>query len=174
MLGRCVLAALLICRASAAFAEDLAEIRSAAVLDEPRGFCVDMVGSQARASVGRPLQAHTCYAYQGRIAVDQGVSRDAALRGVLRFPHFGVCLVGDSSRAGGAIMLTSCAADVAATIVLDGPRIKPLDDSGLCLTIAGGRSRTGNGGTPPHLIRALTWEVCGDAATPRQDWILRP
>jgi hypothetical protein len=175
MLGRCVLAALLlVCSLSAAYAEDLAEIRAAAALDEPRGYCVDMLGSQARASADRPLQAHTCYAYQGRIAVDQGVSVAAAARGALRFPHFGVCLLGAGARPGGPVMLAPCAADAAAMIAFDGTRITPAENAGLCLTIAGGASRAGNGGTPPHLIRALTWEICGDAATPRQAWALQP
>lgn len=174
MLGRCVLAALLICRASAAFAEDLAEIRLGAALDEPRGYCVDMVGSQARAVANRPLQAHSCYAYQGGIAVDQGVSVAVAARGALRFPHFGVCLLGAGAQAGGPVTLAPCDGDAAAMVAFDGPRITPAGQSGLCLTIAGGASRPGNGGTPIHLIRAVTWETCGDDFAERQSWALRP
>jgi hypothetical protein len=160
--------------ASAAFADTLAEIRSGAALDEPRGYCVDMVGSQARASIDRPLQAHTCYAYQGRIAVDQGVSREGAGRGLLRFTQFGVCLAGPSARAGGPVTLTPCSAASAAMVAFDGPRITPAGQSGLCLTIAGGASRSGNGGIPTHLIRGLTWETCGDDVAERQSWALRP
>ena len=169
-----LVAALSFSWASAAFADSLAEIRSGAVLDEPRGYCVDMIGSQARASADRPLQAHTCYAYQGRIAVDQGVSLEDAARAVLRFPHFGVCLDGASARAGGPATLTACSAESAAVVAFDGPRITPAGQSGLCLTIAGGAARSGNGGMPTHLIRALTWETCGDEFAERQSWALRP
>lgn len=157
-----------------AFADGLAEIRSQASLDEARGYCVDMIGSQARASADRPLQAHTCYAYQGRIAVDQGVSVEDAGRAVLRFPHFGVCLDGASARPGGSVTLQPCGRDAGAMVALDGSRILPADKSDLCLTIAGGASRPGNGGTPPHLIRGLSWEACGGSAAPRQEWALRP
>ena len=169
-----LVAALSFSWASVALADSLAEIRSGAALDEPRGYCVDMVGSQARAVTNRPLQAHSCYAYQGGIAVDQGVSVAAAARGALRFPHFGVCLLGAGAQAGGQVALAPCDADAAAMIVFDGPRITPAGNAGLCLTVAGGASRPGNGGSPPHLIRGLSWEICGEAAAPRQDWALRP
>ena len=169
-----LVAALSFSWASAASADTLAEIRSAALLDEPRGYCVDMIGSQARASADRPLQAHTCYAYQGRIAVDQGVSVEDAMRGVLRFPHFGVCLDGTSVRPGGSVTLRPCGRDAAAMLAFDGSRILPADSPDMCLTIAGGASRPGNGGTPPHLIRRLSWEACGDGASDRQSWTVRP
>ena len=159
---------------SAARADSLVEIRSIATFDEPRGYCVDMVGSQGRATPDRPLQAHTCYAYQGQIAVDQGVSSEGVGRGQLRFPRFGVCLVGASARAGGAVMLMPCATDASGDVLFDDARIKPLGDEALCLTIASGRSRAGNGATPTHLIRGLSWEICGGGAAEWQAWMLRP
>jgi hypothetical protein len=102
------------------------------------------------------------------------VSRAAAARGALSFPHFGVCLLGAAARAGGPVTLAPCDAEAAAMVVFDGTRITPAENAGLCLTIAGGASRPGNGGMPPHLIRGLTWETCGEAAAPRQDWALKP
>ncbi|MFN4281143.1 MAG: hypothetical protein ACK4NA_00745 [Alphaproteobacteria bacterium] len=161
--------------ASPARADGLAEIRSLAPLDEPRGYCVDMIGSQARASADRPLQAHTCYAYQGRVAVDQGVSTDGAARGLLRFPHFGVCLDGDAARAGSPVALKPCDGEAPAqTARDDAGRIMPRGDAALCLTIAGGASRAGGGGSPPHLIRGLTWERCEAQAGARQFWRVAP
>ena len=43
-------------------------------LDEPRGFCLDIKGYKESADIKKGLQAHTCYSYQGSIAVDQGFS----------------------------------------------------------------------------------------------------
>ncbi len=158
-----------------AWADSLVEIRSQAALDEPRGYCVDMIGSQARAAADRPLQAHTCYAYQGRIAVDQGVSADGAARGLLRFPHFSVCLDGAAARAGGPVALKPCDTAAAEQIARDeAGRVMPQVDRSLCLTVAGGASRPGGGGSPPHLIRALTWERCDAEAGARQLWQLAP
>lgn len=158
-----------------AWADSLVEIRSQATLDEPRGYCVDMIGSQARAAADRPLQAHTCYAYQGRIAVDQGVSADGAARGLLRFPHFSVCLDGAAARAGGPVALMKCDDGAAAQVARDeAGHITPKAEASLCLTIAGGPSRPGGGGSPTHLIRALTWERCDAEAGARQLWRLAP
>ena len=53
-------------------AATLVEVMLVDKLDEPRGFCLDIVGSQRKATPERGLQAHTCYSYQGKIAVDQG------------------------------------------------------------------------------------------------------
>ena len=156
-------------------ADGLAEIRSQASLDEPRGYCVDMIGSQARAAADRPLQAHTCYAYQGRVAVDQGVSTEGAARGLLRFPHFGVCLDGAAARAGGPVALKPCDDQAPAQVVRDDAgRIMPRADADICLTISGGASRAGGGGSPPHLIRGLSWERCEAQAVARQLWRLAP
>ena len=44
-------------------------------LDEPRGFCLDIRGYKSSANIDRGLQAHTCYSYQGSVAVDQGFER---------------------------------------------------------------------------------------------------
>ena len=40
-------------------------------LDEDRGYCIDIKGHKSKAKIQRGLQAHTCYSYQGKIAVDQ-------------------------------------------------------------------------------------------------------
>jgi hypothetical protein len=50
----------------------IVEIYSLNGLDDNRGFCIDIRGHKSKAKVNRGLQAHTCYSYQGEVAVDQG------------------------------------------------------------------------------------------------------
>ena len=52
---------------------DLVEIKLLNNLDDKRGFCIDIKGHKFKAKIKRGLQAHTCYSYQGEIAVDQGL-----------------------------------------------------------------------------------------------------
>ena len=51
------------------------EIYSLDQLDDQRGFCIDIRGHKSKAEINSGLQAHTCYSYQGTIAVDQGKSK---------------------------------------------------------------------------------------------------
>ena len=48
------------------------EIYALNQLDEYRGYCLDIKGHKLKARTNKGLQAHTCYSYQGEIAVDQG------------------------------------------------------------------------------------------------------
>ena len=48
------------------------EIYSLNQMDDDRGFSADIKGHKSKAKVNRGLQAHTCYSYQGEVAVDQG------------------------------------------------------------------------------------------------------
>jgi hypothetical protein len=50
----------------------IVEIYSLNQMDDNRGFCIDIRGHKSKAKVNRGLQAHTCYSYQGEVAVDQG------------------------------------------------------------------------------------------------------
>ena len=52
-------------------AAELVEIHLIDLLDEDRGYCLDIKGFKSRAKIERGLQAHTCYSYQGNIAIDQ-------------------------------------------------------------------------------------------------------
>ena len=52
---------------------EVVEIYLIETLDEPRGFCLDIKGYKSNANIDNGLQAHTCYSYQGEIAVDQGL-----------------------------------------------------------------------------------------------------
>ena len=34
-------------------------------LNDSRGYCIDMMGYKTNGDINRPLQAHSCYSYQG-------------------------------------------------------------------------------------------------------------
>ena len=51
---------------------NLVEIKLLDNLDDKRGFCIDIRGHKSKAKIERGLQTHTCYSYQGDIAVEQG------------------------------------------------------------------------------------------------------
>ena len=50
----------------------IVEIYFLDLMDDQRGFCIDIRGHKSKAKIDSGLQAHTCYSYQGSIAVDQG------------------------------------------------------------------------------------------------------
>ena len=53
---------------------EIVEIYSINQMDDDRGFCIDIRGHKSKAKVNRGLQAHTCYSYQGEVAIDQGLT----------------------------------------------------------------------------------------------------
>ena len=159
--------------APAASAAGTSEIALVTTLDEPRGYCIDMTGSKQSAQTSSPLQTHTCYDYEGSIAVDQGVTTAGVAKGSLRFPSFSVCVVGTGVSAGSSVTLTPCGASgLTAIKMTKAGQIKPVGSASLCLT-AGTNTVEGGGGNPVHLKRALTWETCASRAATRQQWKLK-
>ena len=57
-------------------------------LDEPRGLCLDIRGYKSSANIDRGLQAHTCYSYQGSVAVDQGFDAKKLKDNTFYIPEF--------------------------------------------------------------------------------------
>lgn len=160
---------------SAVAGEDAgAEVQLIAPLDESRGYCLDLVGYQARARTDRPLQAHTCYGYRGAAGVDQAVDRNSAHSGRFRFVGFDVCMTADRFDAGDPLTLRACD---------DGPaqrfrwsaagEIQPETAPALCVTVGIEPGTPGGGGQPVHLRRSLALAPCSDAAAVRQRWRLR-
>lgn len=158
----------------AASADSHVEIRLIADLDEPRGYCLDIVGHQKRAEPAKGIHAHTCYSYQGRLATDQVFDTGALAEGVLRMPDWGVCLT----------LVRTEIATRAALEVCDGRdaqrfeftvtgEIVPRSASGLCLGVRDVAGRAGGGGNPPHLIRALMIAPCASDRAQLQRWRVR-
>ena len=165
--------ALTIGLAPTASAAGTSEITLVTVLDEPRGFCVDMTGSKESAQPNSPLQTHTCYDYEGQIAVDQGVTTSGVAKGSVRFPAFGVCIVGTGVSAGSPVTLTPCGeTGLAAVKMSKSGQIKPIASASLCLT-AGTTTMQGGGGSPVHLKRGLAWQPCNAGSSTLQRWRLK-
>ena len=52
-------------------------------------------------------------------------------------------------------------------------RIHLISNLKLCLTVAQGQSKKGGGGSPVHLMRNLTLELCSDTLNHFQIWGVR-
>ncbi len=144
------------------------------MLDEPRGFCIDILGFKQKAQPERGLQTHSCYSYQGEIAVDQAFDAARLKTGEFHMSAWNVCMTVPAPRAGVKLALQSC----------DGRPEQRFDftptgeivskaNSQLCVTVGSGASIPGGGGKPVHLIRSLSVETCAPARAMYQKWRVR-
>ena len=152
----------------------IVEIYSLNQMDDNRGFCIDIRGHKSKAKVNRGLQAHTCYSYQGEVAVDQGFDSSKLIKNQFYLPAFNVCMEAASVTASASLQLTKCRDEQLQRFEWDKEgKIYLMDDKSLCLTVAQGESRKGGGGSPVHLIRNLSMETCSDTLKPFQSWGMR-
>jgi hypothetical protein len=152
----------------------IVEIYSLNQMDDDRGFCIDIRGHKSKAKVNRGLQAHTCYSYQGEVAVDQGFDTSKLMENQFHLPAFNVCMEAESVTASATLQLTKCRDGQFQRFDWDKEgRIHLMDDENLCLTVAQGESRKGGGGSPVHLIRNLSMETCSDTLKTFQRWGMR-
>ena len=151
------------------------ESRNGPLLDENRGYCLDIKGYKTNADPTRGLQAHTCYSYQGRIAVDQGFDIDRMNSGQFYLPGFEVCIELSPQNDTYEIKLSACdLSNNAQNLKLtDKGEITFANDPSLCLTASDKESREGGGGEPVHLIRDLSIISCDDQKKVYQRWGLR-
>ena len=152
----------------------IVEIYSLNVLDDNRGFCIDIRGHKSKAKVNRGLQAHTCYSYQGEVAIDQGFDSSKLMENQFQLPAFDVCMEAASVTASASLQLSNCRNGQLQRFEWDKEgKIHLMDGENLCLTVAQGESRKGGGGSPVHLIRNLSMETCSDTIKPFQRWGMR-
>lgn len=142
-------------------------------LNESRGYCVDMMGYKENADVNRPLQAHSCYSYQGEVSVDQGFDIAKINDEEFYIRHFKVCMEAEKIEESSVLNLNTCNKNNKQKFILqnDG-KIQPKENLNLCLTVSDDFSE-GGGGSPVHLIRALSLEKCNDALSSYQKWGVR-
>ena len=147
------------------------EIYTLDQLDEYRGYCLDIRGYKAKAKVNNGLQAHTCYSYQGEIAVDQGFDPIQLSKNQFFLPAFEVCMEVVSISLSAPIQLNKCNNGKLQEFKLDTKgRIHPISDIKFCLTVNQEESKKGGGGSPVHLKRNLTLQPCIDILRPYQIW----
>ena len=153
---------------------NLVEIYSINQIDDHRGYCFDIKGHKSNAKIDKGLQAHTCYSYQGEIAVDQGFDVVKLKNNHFFLPAFGVCMEATAATSAATLKLGECNNkrlqdfkwDNKGRIYLDG-------NTKLCVTIAQGKARNGGGGSPVHKIRNLSMELCGAGIDSFQIWAIR-
>ena len=151
---------------------NIVEIKLINNLDDKRGFCIDIKGHKSRAKIDRGLQAHTCYSYQGEIAIDQGLDADRLKQKELFFPNFDVCVNPSSYNNPLSLTLIKCK-NIQEFILDEDNTIRLKNNTNLCLTVAKEESRKGGGGSPVHLMRNLSMQTCNNKHSVYQTWIIR-
>ena len=140
-------------------------------LDEHRGYCLDIKGYKLKAKVNQGLQAHTCYSYQGAIAVDQGFDPIKLIKNEFYLPAFAVCMEAKSLSASAPLRLRECNYSKLQQFTWDkSGRIQTTNEQTFCLTMAQGESQKGRGGSPVHQKRNLTLETCSKRLKKFQLW----
>lgn len=161
--------------AHAASEENVAEVMLISNLDESRGYCLDIAGGQGKqAPVERGLQAHTCYNYTGGILEDQGFDIQLISQGAFRIIYFDVCMTA-LLEEGAAISLEECnSSDNQNFLLKANGHISPAQNSSLCLTVDSDNKREGRGGSPAHVMRPVSLQLCDDSKNDYQRWTLKP
>ena len=150
----------------------LVELKLLNNLDDKRGFCIDIKGHKLKAKISRGIQAHSCYSYQGKIAVDQGLDANRLRQKQLFFPYFDVCVHPASSNNSLNLNLIKCR-NTQEFVFIEDNTIRLKHNKDLCLTVAKGNSRHGGGGSPLHLIRNLSMQTCDEQKSIYKTWGIR-
>ena len=152
-------------------ADDNVEVYLLNQLDDPRGFCIDVRGHKYKAQINKELQAHTCYSYQGEISPDQGFSSHKLTKNQFILPSFNVCMEASSLTPSANLRLRKCDRNKLQNFEWSNEnKIYLIGNRKLCLTVDQGQSRKGGGGSPVHLMRNLSLELCTESLNPYQAW----
>ena len=171
LLGIVVLGLLLITPSKA---DDNVEIYLLNQLDDSRGFCIDIRGHKLKAKIDKGLQAHTCYSYQGKISSDQGFDSLKLTKNQFFLPFFNVCMEASSLETSSNLKLGKCDRNKLQNFEWSNKNeIRLISNRKLCLTVDQGQSKKGGGGTPVHLMRNLSLELCSKSLNSYQAWSVR-
>ena len=171
LLGIVVLGLLLITPSQA---DDNVEIYLLNQLDDSRGFCIDIRGHKLKAKIDKGLQAHTCYSYQGKISPDQGFDSLKLTKNQFFLPSFNVCMEASSLETSSNLKLGKCDRNKLQNFEWSNKNeIRLISNKKLCLTVDQGQSKKGGGGTPVHLMRNLSLELCNKSLNSYQAWGVR-
>jgi hypothetical protein len=153
--------------------QEAVEVYLLNTLNDSRGYCIDMMGYKTDSDINKSLQAHSCYSYQGEVSVDQGFDISKIANEEFYIRHFKVCMEAEKIEESSALNLNTCDKNNKQKFILqsDG-KIQPKENLNLCLTVSENFSE-GGGGSPVHLIRALSLENCNDALSSYQKWGIR-
>ena len=155
-------------------ADDNVEVYLLNQLDDSRGFCIDVRGHKFKAQIDKGLQAHTCYSYQGEISPDQGFSSLKLTKNQFILPSFNVCMEASSLTPSTNLRLRKCDRKKLQNFEWSNKNeIRLISNRKLCLTVDQGKSKKGGGGSPVHLMRNLSLELCSKSLDPYQAWSVR-
>ena len=155
-------------------ANDSIEIYLLNQLDDSRGFCIDIKGHKLKAQINKGLQAHTCYSYQGEISPDQGFNSLKLTKNQFFLPVFNTCMEASSLTPSAELRLRKCNRNKLQNFEWSNKKqIRLISNRKLCLTVDQGQSKKGGGGTPVHLMRNLSLELCSKSLNPYQAWGVR-
>ena len=142
-------------------------LRVVAPLDEARGYCLDIPGHMTSVRIKSPLHVHTCkhgiWNQDGRFGV-------AALgNGVLRMPHYELCLQAANSSIGARLLLAECIqAELQTWTLQDSGEIALEAFPQMCITVEEGPGRDAGG--PRYLMKGVGLDTCSQQAGGRQRW----
>ena len=155
-------------------ADDNVEVYLLNQLDDSRGFCIDVRGHKFKAQINKGLQAHTCYSYQGEISPDQGFNSRKLTKNQFILTSFNVCMEASSLTPSANLRLRKCDRNNLQNFELSNKnKIHLIGNRKLCLTVDQGQSKKGGGGSPVHLMRNLSLELCTESLDPYQTWSVR-
>ncbi len=142
-------------------------LRVIAPLDEARGYCLDIPGHMAGVQIESPLHVHTCkhgiWNQDGRFDV-------AALgNGVIRMPHYELCLQAENASIGARLLLAECSeAELQTWTLQDSGEIALETFPQMCITVEERPGR--NAGGPQYLMKGVGLDTCAQQASDRQRW----
>ena len=155
-------------------ANDNVEVYLLNQLDDSRGFCIDIKGHKLKAQINKGLQAHTCYSYQGKISPDQGFNSRKLTKNQFILTSFNVCMEASSLIPSANLRLRKCDRNKLQNFEWSNEnKIHLIGNRKLCLTVDQGQSKKGGGGSPVHLMRNLSLELCTESLNPYQAWGVR-
>src|SRR5918999_2102073 len=109
---------------------DAGLLRTIQILDDARGYCLDIPGEGESLRLDAPLQAHTCK-YGGATLDDQRFERAAS--GAIRAPSYDRCLAAASLEAGARLVMQACASAPTQLWSMAWGRLSPASRPDLCI-----------------------------------------
>lgn len=169
-IGAAVLIALLLGLSNPATSyADAGLLRTIHVLDEARGYCLDIAGEGQTLRIDDALQAHTCK-YGGPLD-DQRFERTA--EGAIRATMYDRCLAAASLEPGARLLVQACASVPTQRWSMAWGRLSPVSRPDLCVSLAGDKGQPA--GTPMLLSpvyrrRDVGLDRCSDAREGNQSF----
>ena len=115
----------------------------------------------------RPLQAHTCK--HGIWNQDGRFDATALRNGVLRMPHYDLCLQAENNSVGARLILAKCTqAELQTWTLQDSGEIALEAIPEMCISIEDIPGRDAGG--PQYLMKGVGLDTCAQHASDRQQW----